>query len=67
MFSRGSPTPRTSSFQEPPDGVIGLLAGALNKDAASNCGVSVTGDIRRIARLKGHRRAKATAFSTRLS
>jgi DNA-binding HxlR family transcriptional regulator len=37
----------------PPEGVLGLLAGALDKGAASELGVSVHGDIRRLAGLKG--------------
>jgi hypothetical protein len=40
----------------PPEGVLGLLAGALDKAAASEHGVSVHGDIRRLARLKGRTR-----------
>jgi DNA-binding HxlR family transcriptional regulator len=40
----------------PPEGVLGLLAGALDKAAASELGVSVHGDIRRLARLKGRTR-----------
>jgi DNA-binding HxlR family transcriptional regulator len=45
----------------PPDGVIGLLAGALDKATASDRGVVLRGDFRRIARLKGHRRARIDA------
>jgi DNA-binding HxlR family transcriptional regulator len=37
----------------PPDGVIGLLAGALDKASASERGVTVRGDLRRLARLRG--------------
>jgi DNA-binding HxlR family transcriptional regulator len=44
----------------PPEGVIGLLAGALDKAAASERGVSVHGDIRHLARLRGTRRRRAT-------
>jgi DNA-binding HxlR family transcriptional regulator len=39
----------------PPEGVIGLLAGALDKAGASERGVLVHGDIRRIARLNTRR------------
>jgi DNA-binding HxlR family transcriptional regulator len=44
----------------PPEGVIGLLAGALDKTAAADAGVSVHGDIRRVARLRGAGRARRT-------
>jgi DNA-binding HxlR family transcriptional regulator len=44
----------------PPEGVIGLLAGALDKDAASECGVVVQGDIRRLSRLRGAGRPRIT-------
>jgi DNA-binding HxlR family transcriptional regulator len=40
----------------PPEGVIGLLAGAVDKASASERGVVVRGDIRRLARLRGTRR-----------
>lgn len=43
----------------PPEGVFGLLAGALGKAAASERGVVVQGDIRRLARLRGTSRAVA--------
>jgi DNA-binding HxlR family transcriptional regulator len=45
----------------PPDGVMGLLAGALDEAAASDRGVSVEGDIRRIARLRGPSRARTAS------
>jgi DNA-binding HxlR family transcriptional regulator len=45
----------------PPEGVIGLLAGALDKAAASEGGVLVHGDIRRLARLRGTRRTRTTS------
>jgi DNA-binding HxlR family transcriptional regulator len=44
----------------PPEGVIGLLAGALDKTGASEGGVSVHGDIRRLARLRGTSRPRIT-------
>jgi DNA-binding HxlR family transcriptional regulator len=44
----------------PPEGVIGLLAGALDKAAASERGVSVDGDLRRLARLRGTSRPRTT-------
>jgi DNA-binding HxlR family transcriptional regulator len=43
----------------PPEGVMGLLAGALDKVAASERGVFVHGDIRRLARLRGISRPRA--------
>jgi DNA-binding HxlR family transcriptional regulator len=45
----------------PPEGVIGLLAGAFDKAAATERGVSVDGDIRRLARLKGNSRRSTTS------
>jgi DNA-binding HxlR family transcriptional regulator len=45
----------------PPEGVIGLLAGALDKAAASERGVLVQGDIRRLARLRGTSRTRTTS------
>jgi DNA-binding HxlR family transcriptional regulator len=45
----------------PPDGVIGVLASALDKAAASECGVLVEGDIRRIFRMRGHVRKRAAS------
>ena len=45
----------------PPEGVIGLLAGALDKGAASEGGVLVRGDIRRLARLRGTSRTRPTS------
>jgi DNA-binding HxlR family transcriptional regulator len=45
----------------PPEGVIGVLAGAFDKAAASEHGVLVEGDIRRLARLKGNRRSRFTS------
>ena len=45
----------------PPEGVIGLLAGALDKAAAPERGVSVHGDIRRLARLRGSSRTRTTS------
>jgi hypothetical protein len=45
----------------PPEGVIGLLAGALDKAAASELGVLVQGDIRRLARLRGTSRTRTTS------
>jgi hypothetical protein len=36
----------------PPDGVIGLLAGVLDKTNAAEYGVTVRGDARRLARLR---------------
>jgi DNA-binding HxlR family transcriptional regulator len=45
----------------PPEGVVGLLAGRLDKAAASERGVSVQGDIRRLARLRGTRRTRPTS------
>jgi hypothetical protein len=44
----------------PPEGVIGLLAGALDKATATKDGVVVEGDIRHIARLRGHTRTRTT-------
>jgi DNA-binding HxlR family transcriptional regulator len=45
----------------PPEGVVGLLAGRLDKAAASERGVLVHGDIRRLGRLRGHRRRRITS------
>jgi DNA-binding HxlR family transcriptional regulator len=45
----------------PPEGVIGLLASALDKAEASERGVLVEGDIRHLARLKGNRRSRITS------
>jgi DNA-binding HxlR family transcriptional regulator len=45
----------------PPEGVIGLLAGALGKAAASERGVLVHGDIRRLARLRGTSRTRTAS------
>jgi hypothetical protein len=45
----------------PPEGVVGLLAGVLDKDAASERGVVVHGDIRRLARLRGTSRTRITS------
>jgi DNA-binding HxlR family transcriptional regulator len=45
----------------PPDGVLGLLAGALDKAAASERGVFVHGDVRRLARLRGTSRTRITS------
>jgi DNA-binding HxlR family transcriptional regulator len=36
----------------PPDGVVGLLAGLLDRGAAAKRGVNVEGDVRRLARLR---------------
>jgi hypothetical protein len=36
----------------PPDGVVGLLAGVLDKTTAAEHGVTVRGDPRRLARLR---------------
>jgi DNA-binding HxlR family transcriptional regulator len=45
----------------PPEGVVGLLAGTLDKAGASERGVSVHGDIRRLARLRGTRRSRSNS------
>ena len=45
----------------PPEGVLGLLAGRLDKAAASERGVLVHGDIRRLARLRGTSRTRVTS------
>jgi DNA-binding HxlR family transcriptional regulator len=45
----------------PPEGVIGILAGALDKAAAYECGVVVQGDVRRLARLRGTSRPRVTS------
>jgi DNA-binding HxlR family transcriptional regulator len=45
----------------PPEGVIGLLAGVLDKAAASDGGVLVEGDIRRLARLRETGRRRTTS------
>jgi DNA-binding HxlR family transcriptional regulator len=45
----------------PPEGVVGLLAGRLDKAAASERGVLVHGDIRRLARLRGTSRTRTTS------
>jgi DNA-binding HxlR family transcriptional regulator len=42
----------------PPEGVVGLLAGRLDKAAASERGVVVRGDIRHLTRLRGTSRAR---------
>jgi DNA-binding HxlR family transcriptional regulator len=45
----------------PPEGVLGLLAGRLDKAAASERGVVVHGDIRRLTRLKRTSRTRAAS------
>jgi DNA-binding HxlR family transcriptional regulator len=45
----------------PPHGVMGLLAGRLDKASASERGVSIKGDTRYLARLKRDRRVRATS------
>jgi DNA-binding HxlR family transcriptional regulator len=45
----------------PPEGVVGLLAGTLDKAGASERGVLVQGDIRRLARLRGSSRTRSTS------
>jgi DNA-binding HxlR family transcriptional regulator len=45
----------------PPEGVVGLLAGRLDKAAASERGVVVRGDIRRLTRLRGASRRRGTS------
>jgi DNA-binding HxlR family transcriptional regulator len=49
------------SISGPPEGVLGLLAGRLDKAAASEGGVVVKGDLRRLARLRGHIRTRAAS------
>jgi DNA-binding HxlR family transcriptional regulator len=48
------------SISGPPEGVMGLLAGRLDKASASERGVLVKGDLRRLTRLRGKREAQAT-------
>jgi DNA-binding HxlR family transcriptional regulator len=48
-------------ISEPPEGVMGLLAGRFDKAAASELGVVVHGDVRRLARLKGATRRRITS------
>jgi DNA-binding HxlR family transcriptional regulator len=45
----------------PPEGVLGLLTGRLDKATATERGVSVHGDIRRLARLSGNSRVRTTS------
>jgi len=45
----------------PPEGVVGLFAGRLDKAAASERGVLVRGDIRRLTRLRGASRRPRTS------
>jgi hypothetical protein len=47
----------------PPEGVMGLLAGALDKAAASERGVLVHGDVRRLARLRATSRTRRASAS----
>lgn len=45
----------------PPEGVVGLLAGTLDKAGASERGVLVQGDTRRLARLRGTSRTRSAS------
>lgn len=61
QLQRGSADRPDLSISGPPEGVMGLLAGRLDKASASERGVLVQGDIRRLVRLRGKKGARTAS------
>ena len=59
----GKPASPDLVLAGPPDGIVGLLSGRLDRAGAAKRGVSVKGDLRKLAKLRPHR-ATGAALAT---